>query len=269
MGRAAVLPALVAFATAASAAAAPTVPQRIVSMNPCADAILREIARPEQIAGVSRLSQDDRTASVPTEWARRFPGVGARAEELLAMRAGLVVSGPGVPPETARMVQRLGIPLVSLPVPASVSDSRVQIMALADRIGEPARGAALVARIDAAIAAARPLHPGQPPVSALIRQPGGMVPGSHTLADDLLTIAGFRNSASRFGLANWDILPLERLAAQPPAVLFTADGRPGHAVLAGRVRAHPFPMRYLWCGGPTIITAIAALAAANPMPESR
>ena len=44
-------------------------PSRIVSMNPCVDTILREVAAPGQIAAISHYSQDPDSASVPVEWA--------------------------------------------------------------------------------------------------------------------------------------------------------------------------------------------------------
>ena len=96
-----------------------------------------------------------------------------------------------------------------------------------------------------------------------------MVPGKATLADDMLRAAGFSNVAGRYGLASWDILPLEPLAADPPAMLFTDDGQPGHRVLARlspAMRTHALPMRYLWCAGPTIVDAMAALSAARRQP---
>ncbi len=255
------LAALIPASSTTAIAAAPP-PRRIVSVNPCADALLRELARPEQIVAISRLSHDPRAASVPANWASRYPGVGIRAEELLDLDADLVLGGPFVPRETARMARRLGIPLHTLPAPATIAATRQQITDLARLLGNPQRGAALIARIDKAVAAARPPI-GAAPVTALIRQQSGMVAGPNTLADDMLAHAGFVNHARHWQLQPWDLLSVEKLAASPPQLLLTPDGRPPHPALAGHVVTRRFPMRLLWCGGSTIIDAMAALASAR------
>ena len=46
---------------------------RLVSLNPCVDAVLAAVADPDQIAGVSHYSQDPAATSVDVRWARRFP----------------------------------------------------------------------------------------------------------------------------------------------------------------------------------------------------
>ena len=251
-------------------AASPPYPQRIVSLNPCVDAILLNVADAGQIAAISHYSHDPRASSVPLEAALRFRAIGDSAEEILLLRPDLVIAGPHAALPTIQALQRLGIPLVKTAVPDSVASSAAQIREIATATGHGPRGEALIARIEAALARAR--AEGGAPVPALIWNGGGLVPGSGTLADEMLTRAGFRNASADYGLEKWDILPLEPLLAHPPAILFAASGRGER----DRVLSHPvlrraaremiiteFPPRLLFCGGPTIIDAMANLSAAR------
>ena len=246
--------------------AAPVARPRIVSINPCIDAILMRVADPAQIAGISHYSKDPRATSIPIALANRFVATSGTAEEVVALRPDLVMTGPHVAPSTIAALQRMGIRLAQYPVPTSVAQSEEQVRAVAADAGHPARGVALAQAIDAA---ARPAT--LPPVDALILSGGGLVPGTGTLADELLTRAGFRNASADYGLKQWDVLPLEYLVARPPRVLLSvgaADAQgdrlashPALRRLARRITVAPYPTRLLSCGGPTIIAAMARLRA--------
>lgn len=254
-------------------AASATVPAvrlpRIVSINPCIDAILVEIADPAQIAGISHYSKNPRATSIPLALAARFPATSGTAEEVMALAPDLVVSGGHVAPATANALRRLGIPLLQLKVPETIAESTAQVRTLADAIGHGPRGAALAARIDAAVAAAQPADGRVIP--ALIWQGGGLVPGTGTLASELLTRAGFRNLSAAYGLKKWDVLPLEYLVANPPSVLLSTNAtetqrdrmlsHPAVTRLGKRIAIRPYSFQLLQCGGPTIIRALAQLAA--------
>ena len=239
---------------------------RIVSINPCVDAILMRVADPAQIAGISHYSQDPRATSIPIALANRFVATSGTAEEVVALRPDLVMTGPHVAPSTIAALERMHIRKVEYPVPKSVAESEAQVRDVAAVAGHPARGQALAQAIDVA---ARPS--GLAPVGALILSGGGLVPGSGTLADELLTRAGFRNMSAGYGLKQWDVLPLEYLVARPPRVLLSVGAADAHgdrlashpalAHLARRITVAPYPTRLLSCGGPTIVAAMKRLRA--------
>lgn len=246
-------------------------PRRIVSMNPCVDTVLHDIADPASIAGVSVYSREARSTSVPLAWAHRYRAISGSAEDVIAARPDLVIAGPHVSLQTIAALERAKVPLLKVPVAESVAQNRAQVTLIAARIGRPAQGAALNRRIDAALA--RTLWQGTS-VPALIWQGTGLVPGRGTLADNLMTHAGFRNISRDIGLQQWDILPLEGLLTHPPTVLLAGRAdmgagngdanrmltHPALRALAKRVRVENYPSDLLHCGGPVMIRSLERLA---------
>ncbi len=252
----------------------PAYPKRIVSINPCADALLMQLADKRQIASVSRYSHDKRASSIPLTLALQFPATSGTAEEILAMRPDLVVAGSHVAIPTARALKRLGIPLVKLSIPQSVAESQQQISELAEIVDRPQRGVRLNKKISAALVRAKPADDENIP--ALIWRSGGLVPGDGTLPDELLRRTGFENVSKSYGLKRWDILPLEHLVARPPRLLFSNGGEVKDEGQRDRMLSHPvlkrlshritisdYPARLMHCAGPTLIDAVTTLSGAR------
>ncbi len=252
----------------------PAYPKRIVSINPCADALLVQLADKRQIASVSRYSHDKRASSIPLALALQFPATSGTAEEILAMRPDLVVAGSHVAIPTARALKRLGIPLIKLSIPQSVAESQQQISELAEIVDRPQRGVRLNKKISAALVRAKPADDENIP--ALIWRSGGLVPGDGTLPDELLRRTGFENVSKSYGLKRWDILPLEHLVARPPRLLFSNGGEVKDEGQGDRMLSHPilkrlshritisdYPARLMHCAGPTLIDAVTTLSAAR------
>ncbi len=239
----------------------------IISLNPCSDAVLAEVADPGQILALSHYSRDPAASSMDVARARQFRAVSGSVEEILALRPDIVISDDFLPPSTAGALQALAIPVERLPIANSIDASKAQVMRIAAIAGHPERGLALVARIDAALAQAAP-PPGAAPIAAVVWQSGGIVPGNASLIGDLLRRTGFRSLSAARGLGQADVLPLEAMLADPPRVILAAGNvlasedrlltHPALAALTG-TRRERFDPALLWCGGPTIIRAAARL----------
>ncbi len=238
------------------------VPDRIVSNNPCIDSVLAEIAEPSTIGAISRYSQDVDSGSAPIVWAKRFPAIGSSAEEVIASRPRLVLTGNYASTGTDAALKKAGIRVEAFGVPATLAENSAQVLAIARAIGRPADGANLVKQMDQATRGSKRTE------TAIIWQPGGFVAGRGTIQDEMLARAGFRNASSLYGLRQWDVLPLETLLRNPPDVIFTpvsAHGDDARALalrervlrhLNGRTRVIAFPEKLLFCGGPTVIAAM-------------
>ncbi len=259
-------PLLLAACAQPSPPAPANVHPTIVSLNPCTDAILAEVAEPGQILALSSYSRDPLASSMDLRVARRFAATSGTVEEIAALRPDVVVSGTFVSPATRAALARLGLPLVEIPIAASVSESVRQVRHLAELAGRPAKGEALVRQIEQALAAAA--APSGRRVTAIVWQSGGIVPGENTLIADLLRKTGFANLSAARGMGQADLLPLEQMLADPPQVILAAgDGPSGenrmlqHPALASvpETRRERLDPALLWCGGPTIVRAAARL----------
>ncbi len=256
---------LAALGLLAGCAAPPPAPRgvhpTIVSLNPCTDAILAEVADPAQILAVSHYSHDPRGTSMDLAQARRFRATGGTVEEVLALDPDVVVGSSFMDPATRGALARLGMQVETVGIAGDVAASEAQVRQLAAVAGHPERGAALVARIEASLARARPQGP---PLAAILWQPDGIVPGEGALVSELMRRTGFANASAARGMGQADYLSLERLLADPPQVLLVAGSERGqhHPALARlpNVPRATFDPALLYCGGPTIIRAVARLA---------
>ncbi|WP_373473578.1 ABC transporter substrate-binding protein [Sphingorhabdus lacus] len=240
-------------------------PGGIVSNNPCIDAILAEIAAPGQVAAVSVYSHDADSASAPLDWARQYPALGTGAEDILAAKPRLVLTGNLASSGTNAALAKAGIKVVAVGVAATLEEDVAQVRRIAKSINRVDAGEALVARMLASQGDARDNLPQDQAPSAIIWQNGGFVAGTGTLQDELLRRHGFRNASASFGLQSWGVLPLESLIRNPPQVIFMPVTPQGDADrelasrqkllkhLGGKTRIVPFRDQLLFCGGPTVI----------------
>jgi iron complex transport system substrate-binding protein len=250
--------ALAALAVLAAAPAAAT-PARVASLNLCSDELVLALARPGQLASVSRLGADARE----TPLALRARGVAinrGRISDVVALRPDLVIT-MRADPATLALARQLGLPLLALPEPQTLADVKANIARVAAALGRQPAGAALIARITALEASPPPARP------ALLVAGGGL-----TVAHDGLTAAWLRLA----GLAQQPVpagqIPLERLLLKPPAVLLISRYRADEASGPQAWLAHPALARLPastrristdgrpWtCGGPAMIDEIMAL----------
>ena len=247
---------------------------RVVSLNPCLDAVLLQVADRAQIAALSHYARDAQQSTIAAT-ARTYPITYESAEEVIALRPDVVLTASHSSPATRAALARLNIRTELFKVPNSWVENQEQIRRIAQAVGHPERGEALIARVEAAMAKGAP-PPGTRPITALVFQPNGMAAGSGTLVDEMMRRAGFVNVAQRYGLKRWGNVSLERLLDDPPEVLLAGQAAPNAATWAERILVHPalaavsprmtravFPERLLYCGGPVLIDTAAALATAR------
>jgi len=227
--------ALAAASTAAAATAAPL--PTVASINLCADQHLLALADPEQILTVSWLAADPEESMLASEARLHTLNYGT-AEELLKFAPDVVLAGTYTSPFTRTMLRRLGYRVVELEPEDSIADIERNVRLVAEIVGQAARGEQLVATMRAnvrAIEANRPaLH-----LAAVIVRPGGFTVGADSLANELLTLAGFRNVAAEQGLDRWGSLSMEALLRSAPDVIVLTGYRSTQPSLANAALEHP------------------------------
>jgi len=235
----------------------------IVSTNPCTDQLLLALAPPERVAAISHYSQEAAATSIPLDLARRFRGTAGTAEEVVALKPDVVLASSFTPASTLRAYQKLGLNVLLLDSPTTIAASRDQIRTVAATLGAQAAGEALIARIDAAVAAAAPKNATRP--VALLFIADNFANGGPTLLTEMLGRAGFASPPADMSR----VVPIEAIVRQPPALILAPDPDGRAATLRRRVLARAglpvaeavFPRTLVNCGGPTIIPAMQRLAA--------
>ncbi|GGF70457.1 cobalamin ABC transporter substrate-binding protein [Azorhizobium oxalatiphilum] len=260
---------LVAASTAAPAQAPVAKPQRIVSLNLCADELLVHLADRDAIASLTYLARDARGSTVARE-AAGIPINHGLAEEIVPLKPDLVIAGVFTTRNTVSLLKKLGVPLLEIGIAHSPEEAAAQIRTVAERIGEPARGERLASDLLADFARLPPVPANRP--TAVVVRPNGFTAGGGSMVDAVMTRAGLDNIAGRNPADRMGQLSVEQIVIARPDVLIT-DAEPGAPPsLAQEVLRHPalaaMPARKisvpgrLWaCAGPELAQAAAILAA--------
>ncbi len=248
-------------------------PQRIVSMNLCTDQLVLELVGRERIASVSVLAFDPEFSAVAGK-AAGVPANRGLAEEIVALQPDLVLAHKYASRQSVAMLQHLGIRVVEIDLPQDIAAVEAQIAAVAEAVGEPARGQEMIDDIRRRLAALPPSP--EPRPTAAIYEPSGYAFGANSLADAILRAAGYDNLAARLGIGGYARLGLETLLATPPDILVVDDTAVDRRSMAQEFLDHPalrqrfadgrrvpVPRRLWICGGPSVVEAAALLAQAR------
>ncbi len=254
-----------------AAALATDVPERVVSINLCADELLVTLADPGQIAGLSTYATDP-TLSYVADEAKAFRHDAATAETVVGLNPDLVLAGRFTKRATREMLDRLGFRLELLDAARSIDESIAQVRQVAALVGHPDRGEALIADIEAARARTMAAAPKDKPTAA-VYQRRGYVTGGNTLTGELLATAGFTNEGEMLAGPTGGFVPLEQIIATPPDFIVVAGAArraedQGSALLAhpALARLYPperriaLPEKLTVCGGPSLPAALDWLA---------
>ncbi|MGU3537590.1 ABC transporter substrate-binding protein [Methylobacterium sp. A54F] len=265
------LSAVLATMPAARAAGTAETPVRVVSMNLCADELVLRLADRDQVLAVTYLARDPRGSTVAAE-AAGLPVTRGLTEEVVALRPDLVIAGAFTTRATVGMLKRVGSPVLELGVPADLDGVRGQIRQVAEALGHPERGEALVADLDARLAS---VTPAIRPLRALVMRPNAFTVAPGGLGDALIRAAGLVNVAAEIGRDRFGQVPLEAAAMADADLIVVDEAAPGAPSLADTLLHHPvfralarehrtvaIPNRYWTCPGPQVAEVVARLAAA-------
>lgn len=212
-------------------------PHRIVSLDYCADQYVLKLVDKDRILAVS--PDAVREFSYMKEAAVGVPTVKPSAEDVLVLKPDLVVRSYGGGPNATAFFERAGVPVLNVGWASTIDDAKIGsivsvIEHMAAGLGEPERGAALVADFNARLSRIGEQSSGQ---TALYMTPSGVTTGPGSLVHEMLVKAGLENFERAPG---WRSLPLERLVYEnpdlvAPAFFYAATNHP-HAWSAAR---HP------------------------------
>lgn len=243
-------------------------PERIVSLNLCADQLLMALLAPERLVGMTQLASDPE-ASYRYQEASQFHQHTSRIEEIMALKPDLVVAGEFTAQPTNQLLENLGYQVVKLGLPVTIDDIFQQIRFLGAQIDEPVRAEELILTMREELDNIRALREKEQK-RAVVYYANGFTAGQQTIVNEILHIAGLSNVAAELNLDFIAPLSLESLLASKPDVLLLGRLNENTDSLAHQVLRHEainryaalkqvqkimIPDRYWSCAGPSSIAA--------------
>jgi iron complex transport system substrate-binding protein len=194
---------------------------RVASLNLCTDEYLLLLARPEQIVGVSYLSQDPEE-SVLWRQARRYKGNRGSIEDVLTSRPSLVLTMGGGGRATALLARRMQLQVIDLPYVADLNGVAANLRLIASALGQATSAQPWIARLHA-LEASAPRNA----KDAIWISGGGWSLSPDSLAARWLLLAGLRQRGLPGGRAS-----LETLLTNPPNTMIKSNYR-SHQISGG------------------------------------
>ena len=251
-------------------ASASAKPARIISLDFCADQYVLKLADRQNILALSQ--EAGMNHSYLRGDTENIPLVTPSAEHVLAFQPDLIVRSYGGGPNAERFYQQAGIPVITIGWAGDMEAIKTVTQTVADGLGQSERGQALVADIDARLAAL-PRRIDAPTI--LYMTPTGVTAGEATLIGNLIEQAGLTNFEQRPG---WHALPLERLTRDQPDAVATSFydstalahdiwSAARHPIARKQISTKPtvnLPGAWTACGAWFALDAVEALAGAKP-----
>jgi iron complex transport system substrate-binding protein len=240
-------------------------PQRIVSLNLCADQLILALADRDQIAGLTR-NVTDKDMSAAAREVKGLRVLRASVEEILAIEPDLVIGMPASGSAAVAMLPNRSVRTLDLGSANSLDEIFVSIREVAAAVGHPERGEALVARMKTELAAIPRNGGGQ--VAAYYQRRGYMT-GTGTLIDDLMQRAGLQNLAAKLGKPPLATVSLEEIVAAQPGYLIVESATARVRDQGTEMLHHPalddfarisIPQSWTVCGGPAYVKAARSIA---------
>ncbi|VAW88826.1 Vitamin B12 ABC transporter, B12-binding component BtuF [hydrothermal vent metagenome] len=254
-------------------------PKRIASVNLCTDQYLLLLAVPDTIATVSFLSQQQKS-SYYYERALAIPVNHGEAEEIVAHAPDLVLAGFYSARTTTQLLQRLGYRVELFDHPRSIQQVREQLRRMGDLIGRREQAERVINEMNERLKSVA-TQPAADAPTLMQYAPGGFTVGRDSLVGDIIYQAGWRNQATKAGVAHLGIVDLETLLVIAPLVLIDSPLAPDSYSFAEQMLKHPvlkkstrpkFTVtieRKLWiCGGPMVVDALIELRKARKIIET-
>src|SRR4029453_4506308 len=181
---------------------------KVASLTLCTDDLLLLLADDNQIASVTHLSTQP-SETVLWQKARRHRINDGSLFSVASLKPDLVLTMGGGARESGSIARRLGIRVVTLPYPQSISDIEASTSRTASEIGMPERGRQILQQV--AQLRRTELRTG---VDTIWLGGGGRSMASTGLASEWMRLAGLRQRT-----LHGDRVSLEQLLVSPPQVL--------------------------------------------------
>ncbi len=240
-------------------------PKRVVSVNLCTDQLALLLADEGQLISVSRLAHDP-DSSAMVEEALALPTNGSGAEEVYLLNPDLVVAGTFTDSATVQLLRDLGIQVELFAPGRSLEDVPARLRQMGAVLGRQDEAEGLIASFEARLSDLTVSLTHRP--RAALYYVNSYTAGDKSLANDILSVAGFDNIATDLKMDWGGVLPLEQLVMLSPDVIIQGRDYPGQAraednlnhpalqALPNTLMAGELTDRDWICGTPQVLNAI-------------
>ena len=246
---------------------------RVASLNLCADAYLMAFAKPEQIVSLTQQSSDP-TLSAFVDEASNFPISSGRLSDILQQHPDIIIINNYSPPPNDALMDKLGIKIVKLEASNSYQSARTEILMLGKALNRLAAARVYLAKLDKELIEAQHSEITKRP-SIINYQRRGIVVGENHILDDIIQLAGARNSGRDTGRTIGPMSLENLIRLQPDYVLSISEKEKQTHISEDRgseILSHPalekmfgaeqhiyIPQNLTVCAGATTPKAVAHL----------
>lgn len=260
----------------------PGKPKRILGESASIDTMLLGVVTADHLLGVTEADRDPAISYIAgdvKDISMTIPLTGLSMEIVTQARPDLIVASTYTDGNKLRMYKDLGIPVVVIDGPKSISQVKEDVRIIAAAVGEKERGENVVKEIDrqlTEIDETLAKRTDKKPVVYLVSQMtryGG--PGS--MFHELLTRARLENAIEKAGGANGQAISPELIVKTDPDMLFVSTDRssditgaakyrddflanPAIASMRAAKNIHPVDDRYIYAASQNCVYAIKAMA---------
>lgn len=231
----------------------------IASLNLCTDEYLLLLAKPQEIASVSFLSQDPQESPL-WKLARRLHTNRGSLEEVLGTKPTVVLTMGGGGRATSLIAARMGIRAVDLRPVSQLDDVAWNFRMVAAALGDPERAKPWLYRLGEVRSTAPKRL-----IDTIWLGGGGQSVGVPSVGADWMRLAGLQQRPLR-----GDRVSLESILVHPPAILLQSSYRYGQYSLGAEWLNHPIIRnagskrlrvdgRAWTCMGPLVISEVERL----------
>ncbi len=260
----------------------PGKPKRILGESASIDTMLLGVVTADHLLGVTEADRDPAISYIAgdvKDISMTIPLTGLSMEIVTQARPDLIVASTYTDGNKLRMYKDLGIPVVVIDGPKSISQVKEDVRIIAAAVGEKERGENVVkemdrqlTEIDETLAKRTDKKPVVYLVSQMTRYGG---PGS--MFHELLTRARLENAIEKAGGANGQAISPELIVKTDPDMLFVSTDRssditgaakyrddflanPAIASMRAAKNIHPVDDRYIYAASQNCVYAIKAMA---------
>lgn len=260
----------------------PGKPKRILGESASIDTMLLGVVTADHLLGVTEADRDPAISYIAgdvKDISMTIPLTGLSMEIVTQARPDLIVASTYTDGNKLRMYKDLGIPVVVIDGPKSISQVKDDVRIIAAAVGEKERGENVVkemdrqlTEIDETLAKRTDKKPVVYLVSQMTRYGG---PGS--MFHELLTRARLENAIEKAGGANGQAISPELIVKTDPDMLFVSTDRssditgaakyrddflanPAIASMRAAKNIHPVDDRYIYAASQNCVYAIKAMA---------